>query len=149
MVGNRDLRSAKIFIDDLAARLSNRAQLTTDGLRAYLEAVEGAFGSEIDYAMLIKLYGASQQETRYSPAECIGCGQKAVTGKPDPKHISTSYSERQNLTMRMQMRQFTRLTDRFSKKAENHVYQIALQYMHYNFCRIHTTRRGTPAMEAG
>lgn len=149
MVGNRDLRSAKIFIEDLAGRLANRVQLTTDGLRAYLEAVEGAFGADIDYAQLVKLYGASQEETRYSPAECIGCERKAVSGKPDPKHISTSYSERQNLTMRMQIRRFTRLTNAFSKKVENHAYHVALHYMYYNYCRIHQTLRVTPAMEAG
>ncbi len=149
MVGNRDLRSAKMFIDDLAGRLANRVQLTTDGLRAYLEAVEGAFGADIDYAQLVKIYGASQEEVRYSPAECLGCERRAVTGKPDPKHISTSYSERQNLTMRMQIRRFTRLTNAFSKKVENHAYHVALHYMHYNFCRVHTTLRVTPAMEAG
>lgn len=149
MVGNRDLRSARIFIDDLASRLSSRVQLTTDGLRAYLEAVEGAFGSNIDYAQLVKLYGASQEQTRYSPAECIGCEQKRLMGNPDPSHISTSYSERQNLTMRMSMRRFTRLTNGFSKKVENMAYAVALYFMYYNFARIHETIRCTPAMEAG
>ncbi|MBI4166609.1 MAG: IS1 family transposase [Acidobacteria bacterium] len=149
MVGNRDLRTARIFIDDLKSRLVNRIQLTTDGLRVYLEAVEGAFGADVDYAMLVKLYESSQEETRYSPAECVSCERKAISGKPNPKYISTSYSERQNLTMRMQMRRFTRLTNAFSKKIENHAYAVALHYMHYNFCRVHTTLRVTPAMEAG
>lgn len=149
MTGNRDARSAKMFIDDLAERLSHRVQLTTDGLRVYLDAVEGAFGADIDYAQLIKVYGASQDEVRYSPAECIGCETKKIQGKPDPKCISTSYIERQNLTMRMSMRRFTRLTNGFSKKVENHAYSVALHYMHYNFCRVHQTLRVTPAMEAG
>lgn len=148
MVGNRDLRTARIFIDDLKSRLANRVQLTTDGLKVYLDAVEGAFGADIDYAQLVKLYESSQQETRYSPAVCVSCEQKAVMGNPDPKHISTSYVERQNLTMRMQIRRFTRLTNAFSKKAENHAYQVALHFMHYNFARVHKSLRVTPAMEA-
>lgn len=149
MVGNRDAQSATMFIDDLKGRLANRVQLTTDGLKVYLEAVEGAFGADVDFAQLVKIYGALQEETRYSPAECLGCETKRVQGNPDPKYISTSYVERQNLTMRMGMRRFTRLTNAFSKKVENHAYQVALHFMHYNFCRIHKTLRVTPAMEAG
>jgi len=149
MVGNRDAQSARTFIDDLAGRLRNRIQLTTDGLRVYLEAVEGAFGAAIDYAQLHKIYASAQEETRYSPAECIGCDVKPVMGNPDPTHISTSFIERQNLTMRLSMRRFTRLTNAFSKKVENHAYQVALHFMHYNFARIHKTLRVTPAMEAG
>jgi hypothetical protein len=134
----------------LASRLANRVQLTTDGHRAYLEAVEGAFGSAIDYAMLVKMYGEDRQtEARYSPAECIGCKEIGVTGRPDPKHISTSFVERQNLTMRMSMRRFTRLTNGFSKKIDNLYYAVALHYMWYNFARVHKTLRVTPAMEAG
>ena len=150
MVGRRDLQSAQIFIDDLASRLANRVQLTTDGLRVYLNAVEGAFGCDVDYAMLVKLYGNdAESETRYSPAECIGCQTAAISGRPNPKHISTSYVERQNLTMRMQMRRFTRLTNAFSKKVENLMAAVALHYMQYNFCRVHQSLRVTPAMEAG
>lgn len=149
MVGNRDLQSARIFIEDLASRLAHRIQLTTDGLRAYLDAVEGSFGCEIDYAMLSKLYALSQEEIRYSPAECVGTERKVIMGKPDLAHVSTSYIERQNLSMRMGIRRFTRLTNGFSKKVENHAYHVALYFMHYNFCRVHKTLRVTPAMEAG
>lgn len=149
MVGYRDSRTARIFVDDLASRLAHRVQLTTDGLKVYLEAVEGAFGCDIDYAQLVKVYAATQEETRYSPAKLSAAEKKQITGNPDAKYISTSYIERQNLSMRMGMRRFTRLTNGFSKKVENHAYAVALFYMHYNFCRIHKTLRVTPAMEAG
>jgi IS1 family transposase len=150
MVGQRGLESATEFIGDLASRLSNRVQLTTDGHRPYLDAVEDAFGGDIDYAQLIKVYGASgEAQTRYSPGQCIGIACNTVTGAPDPKHISTSFVERQNLTMRMSMRRFTRLTNAFSKKLENHMAAIALHFMHDNFARVHQTLRVTPAMEAG
>ena len=149
-VGRRSLQTAKSFMDDLAGRLANRVQLTTDGHRAYLQAVEDSFGANIDYAMLVNLYGSDREtEARYSPAECIGTREIGVAGRPDPKHISTSYVERQNLTMRMSMRRFTRLTNGFSKKVDNHFWAIALHYMFYNFCRVHQTLRVTPAMEAG
>jgi IS1 family transposase len=150
LVGLRDAEYASIFMQDLARRLRYRVQLTTDGHRAYLEAVEGAFGSEIDYAMLIKLYGTPpERETRYSPVECIGTQTQRIMGQPDEAHISTSYIERQNLTMRMAMRRFTRLTNAFSKKVENLQHAVSLHFMHYNFARIHTTLRVTPAIEAG
>ena len=150
LVGKRDPGCATQFIQDLAGRLANRVQLTTDGLRLYLTAVEDGFGSEIDYAMLVKVYGNDPEpEKRYSPAVCTGCKKQAVSGDPDPKHISTSYVERQNLTMRMHMRRFTRLTNAFSKKIENHVASVALHCMFYNFVRIHQTLRVTPAMAAG
>jgi IS1 family transposase len=148
-VGNRDASSARILIEDLAGRLKSRIQLTTDGLKVYLEAVEGSFGCEIDYAMLVKNYESSQEETRYSPAVCTSCERKAIMGRPDPKHISTSYIERSNLSIRMGIRRFTRLTNAFSKKVENHAAAFALFLMHYNFCRVHQTLRVTPAMEAG
>src|SRR2546423_12577211 len=150
LVGERSGADAVAFIDDLASRLASRVQLTTDGYKAYLEAVEGAFGADIDYAMLIKLYGPDpSEEKRYSPAQCIGAEVHRIMGDPDPAHISTSYAERQNLTMRMGMRRFTRLTNAFSKKVENHAYSVAIYFMHYNFVRIHQTLRCTPAMAAG
>ncbi len=150
MLGDRGASTAQAFMQDVAVRITNRIQLTTDGHRVYAEAVENAFGSEIDYAMLVKIYGASNDgESRYSPATCIGCRTGVLSGNPDPKHISTSYIERQNLSMRMGMRRFTRLTNGFSKKFENHAHQVALYFFHYNFCRVHSTLRVTPAMEAG
>jgi IS1 family transposase len=148
-VGDRDSEAAMIFMDDLAKRLANRVQLTSDGHKAYLEAVEGAFGSDIDYAMLVKVYGpAPEGQRRYSPAECIGAVKHRVEGNPDPKHVSTSFSERQNLSMRMGNRRMTRLTNAFSKKAENHAHMMAIYFMHYNFVRIHQTLKVTPAMAA-
>jgi len=150
IVGPRDGVTARIFVNDLAGRLANRIQLTSDGLSVYLAAVEKAFRGEVDYAMLQKIYNdATEGQKRYSPAECIGCEKKIIDGYPDPAHISTSYIERQNLTMRMSMRRFTRLTNAFSKKIENHVAMVALHVMHYNYVRIHQTLRVTPAMQAG
>lgn len=149
MVGPRDAESAREFMSDLASRLATRVQLTTDGHKPYLEAVGDAFGAQIDYAMLIKLYGDNRaEEARYSPADCLGTRKQKVIGNPDKKYVSTSYVERQNLTMRMHMRRFTRLTNAFSKKLENHIAAISLHFMYYNFCRIHQTLRVTPAMAA-
>ncbi len=151
LVGGRDSEYAKAFVDDLASRLAGRVQLTSDGHRAYLEAVEGAFGAGIDYAMLVKMYGSVPESAkgRYSPAECIGARKKNVEGNPDPKHVSTSYAERANLTMRTHIRRFTRLTNAFLKKVENHAHSIALHFMHYNFICIHQSLKVTPAMAAG
>jgi IS1 family transposase len=151
LVGGRDGGWAHDFMQDVASRVRGRVQLTTDGHRAYLDAVEDAFGAEIDFATLQKIYGAptDAEQRRYSPAKCIGADMKVVCGDPDPRHVSTSYVERQNLSMRMGMRRFTRLTNGFSKKLENHAHQIAVYFFHYNFCRVHKTLRVTPAMEAG
>lgn len=154
LVGKRNAEYATLFIESLKDRIANRVQLSTDGHKMYLEAVEKAFGSEIDYGMLVKLYGQdSEGERRYSPPRCIGANKEIIQGKPDVKAISTSYVERQNLTMRMNMRRFTRLTNAFSKKLENHIYALALYFMHYNFVKTHKSLANpysrTPAMAAG
>jgi IS1 family transposase len=150
-LGQRDPISAWWFMRDLCSRLITRVQLTTDGLNAYLTAVKEAFESEIDYAQLVKIYGGATRENavRYSPANFISARKEVIRGNPDPKHISTSYVERQNLSMRMGMRRFTRLTNAFSKKAENHAHMVALYFVHYNFARVHGTLKTTPAMAAG
>jgi IS1 family transposase len=151
LVGGRDGDYAMGLMDDLRSRVANRIQLTSDGHRAYLEAVEGAFGADIDYAMLVKLYGASPEAAagRYSPAECTGIRKTRIEGNPDPAHVSTSYAERHNLNMRMQMRRFTRLTTGYSKKIENHEHMVALYTVWYNWIRTHKAHRVTPAMAAG
>jgi IS1 family transposase len=148
-VGNRGAETANYFMEDLASRVASRIQITTDGHKVYAQAIEGAFGADVDYAMLIKLYGNDSFDRRYSTGDCIGTRTAVLSGSPDPLHISTSFVERQNLTMRMSMRRFTRLTNAFSKKVDNHAAAIALHFMHYNFCRVHKTLRVTPAMEAG
>ncbi len=149
-IGDRTAGIAYAFVRDLAHRLSHRIQLTTDGLRVYLNAIEDSFGAEIDYAMLVKLYGNdAEQEARYSPAQCIGCRSVVVTGKPDPKHISTSFAERENWSVRTAMRRYTRLSNGFSRKIENHAAAVALNYFAYNFIKIHRTLRVSPAMAAG
>ncbi len=149
-VGSRDLATAYAVTHDLAARLKNRVQITTDGLKVYLESIESAFNEDVDYATLQKIYGSDPlAEKRYSPAKILSSTTEIITGTPNPKHISTSYIERQNLTMRMSMRRFTRLTNAFSKKIENHAAAVALYTMHYNFARVHQTLRVTPAMQAG
>lgn len=149
-IGDRGAESAKIFMQDLASRLRGRVQLTTDGHRVYVEAVDGAFGCSIDYAMLIKIYGTEPgTEARYSPPEVIETKVIKVSGKPESRFVSTSMVERQNLTMRMGMRRFTRLTNAFSKKVANLGHSVAIHFMHYNFCRVHQTLRVTPAIEAG
>lgn len=150
MLGPRDLAAATTFVSDLASRLANRVQITTDGHRPYLEAIESAFGVEVDYSILQKIYGAPQEnETRYSPARCIGAEIRHVSGNPERKHISTSYVERQNWTVRTKMRRYTRLSNGFSRKADNHAAAVALNYFAYNFIQIHSSLRVSPAQAAG
>jgi hypothetical protein len=151
LVGGRGLEYASPFMNDLRARLVNRVQLTSDGDKAYLQAVDEAFGEDVDFAQLIKIYGGTtpEDQRRYSPAECIGCTPTPVTGNPNPKHISTSFAERQNLSMRMHMRRFRRLTNGFSKKLENHIHMVALYTVFYNLVRVHKTLKTTPAVAAG
>jgi IS1 family transposase len=153
LLGGRSAFDAHEFVSDLASRLSTRVQMTSDGFRPYLEAIEGAFGADIDYAMLVKLYGNTDDpkspERRYSPAKCIGTRPTVITGRPDPSHISTSYIERQNWTVRTTMRRYTCLSNGFGRKIENHAAAVAINYFAYNFIKIHTSLRMTPAMAAG
>ena len=150
-IGDRSGSTAIALFDDLRGRLANRVQLTSDGYRVYIDAIEGAFGGDVDYAQLVKVYGQTgeEEQRRYSPARCIGSRKRWIVGNPDPAEISTSHVERQNLTMRMSMRRFTRLTNAFSRKVENHAHAVALHFMHYNFCRMHGSLKATPAMAAG
>lgn len=149
-LGQRDFRTAKLFVDDLASRLRNRVQITTDGHRPYIEAIENAFGENVDYSILQKIYGhPMENETRYSPAQCIGVEMREVSGNCDPAHVSTSFVERQNWTVRGRMRRYTRLSNGFSRKATNHAAAVALNYFAYNFIQIHKTLRTSPAMAAG
>lgn len=149
LVGTRNLATAIAFMEDVKARVSNRIQLTTDGFSTYLKAVDVAFGEDVDYAVLQKIYSGGGQEGRFSPPRFLRSQRATIKGLPDAGHISTSYVERQNLTMRMHMRRFTRLTNAFSKKIEMHEFSVALHFVHYNFCRVHQTLRVTPAMQAG
>jgi IS1 family transposase len=148
-LGDRDARTARYFVDDVAQRLSNRVQLTTDGHKVYLNAVENSFGCPADYAILVKNFESTQEEIRYSPAKCVSCKSKVIAGRPDVKHISTSFVERHNWTVRTSMRRYTRLSNGFSRKAENHAAAVGLNYFAYNFIQIHRTLRLTPAMASG
>jgi IS1 family transposase len=149
-LGQRDLATATDFVNDLAGRVKGKVQITTDALKTYLNVIEDAFGGDCDYAQLHKIYGApTENDTRYSPAVCIGCDMKTVSGTPDPKHVSTSFIERQNWTVRTKMRRYTRLSNGFSRKLENHAAATALNYFAYNFIQIHGTLRTSPAQAAG